>query len=72
MQLHPVYRSAGHVEAQCLLSVEKRKMRMCRRTHTLLVGLHDLGTWPSALQLLAATERRYHIGQEKMGFDRIG
>lgn len=32
-------------------------------------GLHDVGTWPSALQLLTAPERRYDTGQEGMRRD---
>lgn len=40
-------------------------MHICRITNALLVALNDLGTWPSALQLLTATERRHHIGQDR-------
>lgn len=47
----------------------KEKMHACRRSHELLERLHDVETWPSALQLLTATERRYRIGQERMGHD---
>lgn len=66
--------SAGHVEAGCWLmsggEEEEKKKHVCRGTHKLLEGLHYVGTWPSALQLLTATERTYRMGCDRIIQDR--